>query len=66
MLKLYDIVKLKKEDKKFGIKPTYIGSIVDIINNGEAYTVEFINPNGDTIEKALMTEFSENELIKID
>ena len=40
---------------------TDIGTIVDIHNGGEAYTVEFIDENGETIEEAFYTEFTESE-----
>ncbi len=65
MLKLYDVVRTKIDHPELQIKKTYIGTIVDVINNGDAYTVEFINDNGDVLEDALFTEFYEKDLIRI-
>lgn len=62
MFELLDIVRVKKEYLELSLTPKHIGTIVDIHNDGEAYTVEFIDENGDTIEKALYTEFDESEL----
>ena len=62
MLKLYDVVKTKRDYPEYELKTIHKGAIVDVINDGEAYTVEFIDENGDTIESALYTEFQENEL----
>jgi hypothetical protein len=63
MLNLYDVVKVKKDYPEYSLKKEYIGTVVDVINNGEAYTIEFINEQGETIEEALFTEFKESELI---
>ena len=65
MFELLDIVRVKKEYPELSLTPKYIGTIVDVHNGGEAYTVEFIDENGDTIEKALYTEFAESELEKV-
>ena len=42
MLKLYDVVKLKKSNPELGISSSNTGAVVDILSGGEAYTVEFI------------------------
>ena len=65
MFELLDIVRVKKEYPELSLTPKHIGTIVDVHNGGEAYTVEFIDENGDTIEKALYTEFTESELEKV-
>ena len=62
MFELLDIVRVKKEYPELSLTTNNIGTIVDVHNGGEAYTVEFIDKNGDTIEKALYTEFTESEL----
>lgn len=62
MFELLDIVRVKKEYPELSLTPNNIGTIVDVHNDGEAYTVEFIDENGDTIEKALYAEFAESEL----
>lgn len=62
MFELNDMVKVKKEYPELSLTPKHIGAIVDAHNGGEVYTVEFIDENGDTIEQALYTEFTESEL----
>lgn len=65
MLNLYDVVKTKKDYPDLSLTKENIGAVVDVLNGGEAYTVEFIDDSGDTIEDALFTEFKENDLILI-
>ncbi|MBR4077681.1 MAG: DUF4926 domain-containing protein [Oscillospiraceae bacterium] len=65
MLKLHDVVRLKKENKKYGIPADTIGAIVDVLGDGDAYTVEFVDNEGNTYEDALFTEFREDELILV-
>ena len=66
MFNLYDIVKTKKDYPELFVTKENIGTVVDVLNSGEAYTIEFINEDGETIEDALFKEFKENELIRID
>ncbi len=66
MLKLHDVVKLKKEDKIAGVSTDNIGAVIDILKGGEAYTVEFINDEGVTIEGSIFTQYKEDELILIE
>ena len=40
------------------------GTVVYIQDNGEAYTVEFFDENGDTIEDALFKDFLPSQLKK--
>ncbi len=63
MLKLHDVVKLKKGREDLGISSSDLGSVVDILQGGEAYIVEFIDDEGETIEDSLFTEFTESELV---
>lgn len=62
MFGLYDTVKLKKADLVHGVKSTYLGSIVDVLEEGKAYTVEFVDDAGETVESALLTEYLEQQL----
>ena len=62
MLELLDVVWVKKEYPELSLTPKNIGTIVDVHNGGEAYTVEFIDEKGETIEKAFYKEFTESEL----
>ncbi|MEA4831940.1 MAG: DUF4926 domain-containing protein [Oscillospiraceae bacterium] len=64
MLKLYDIVVLKEDDPKTRIKRGTEGTIVYIHGNGEAYTVEFFDSDGDTFKTSFDKEFTESELQK--
>ena len=61
MFKLYDIVKLKKADSLVGISEMDTGVIIDILNGGAAYTVEFTDSHGNTIENALYNPYSRDE-----
>ena len=65
MFGLLDTVRVKKEYHELSLTPKHIGTIVDVHNSGEAYTVEFIDENGDTIKQALYTDFTESELEKV-
>lgn len=62
MFKELDVVRLKKDDATLGIMSSYIGTIVDVHNNGEAYTVEFFDNDNETIMEGLYAEFSPDEL----
>lgn len=62
MLELYDVVSLVNDDIEHGVKKEYIGAVVDVLSGGEAYTVEFVDDKGETVEDALFTEYKENEL----
>ena len=62
MLNLHDIVTLKEDDLETGIRKGTEGTVVDIHGNGEAYTVEFFDRDGDTIEASFDKEFTENEI----
>ena len=62
MFELRDIVRVKIEYPELSLTPNNIGTIVDIHNGGEAYTVEFIDENLETVEEALYREFAESEL----
>lgn len=56
MLKLLDIVTLKADDPDTGLKAGTEGTIVDVHGNHEAYTVEFSDEDGNTIEEALFKD----------
>ena len=61
MIELLDIVILKTDDPKTGIK-----AIVDILGNGKAFTVEFFDEDGNTIEASLCTEYTPEQLQKVE
>ena len=48
-----DVVKLTHKIEESGLKKGAVGTVVSIYNDGEAYEVEFIKHNGETI--ALLT-----------
>ena len=62
MFDILDVVTLKKDDSETGIKKGTTGTIVYIHGNHEAYTVEFVDEDGDTIEASLWKEYIANEL----
>ena len=62
MFSLFDVVRLKKEDARFGVKTSYYGAVVDIHGRGAAYTVEFVDENGETIEDALLVDYRDEDL----
>lgn len=55
MLKLFDTVTLKNDDPETGVKAGTEGTIVDVLGNGKAFTVEFFDEDGNTIEASLYT-----------
>ena len=65
MLKLFDIVTLR-DDPETGIKAGTEGTIVDVLGNGKAFTVEFFDEDGNTIEEALYTAYSPEQLQKVE
>lgn len=62
MFNLYDMVKLKKDREDIGLKKGTIGAIIDVVNNGEVYSVEFVDDNEETIDDSLFTYFKPDEL----
>ena len=62
MLKLHSVVTLREDDEETGIPKGTVGAVVYIHNGGEAYTVEFINADGDTFITTFDKEFTESEL----
>ena len=63
MLKLYDVVRLRYDRDDLGIRSTFLGSVIDVLGNSEAYTVEFVDSTGETIEESIFTHFSESDLV---
>ena len=66
MLKLFDIVTLRNDDPKTGINAGTEGTIVDVLGNGKAFTVEFFDEDGNTIEASLYTEYTPAQLQKVE
>ena len=65
MFGLHDTVRLKNENRKYGISEDAIGAIVDVLGDGRVYTVEFLDNEGNSCENALFTEFTADELILV-
>jgi hypothetical protein len=61
-MKLYDTVRLKEDNPAVGVTTDNLGSIVDVLGDNEAYTVEFFDSDGNTIEDALFIEFTDDQL----
>ena len=66
MLKLFDVVTLRNDDPKAGIKAGTEGTIVDVLGNGKAFTVEFFDKDGNTIEASLYTQYTPERLQKVE
>ena len=66
MLKLFDTVTLKNDDPETGVKAGTEGTIVDVLGNGKAFTVEFFDEDGNTIEASLYTEYTPAQLQKVE
>ena len=66
MLKLFDIVPLKNDDPETGIKAGTEGTIVDVLGNGKVFTVEFFDEAGNTIGASLYTEYTPEQLQKVE
>ena len=62
MFNLLDVVRLKNDDIEAGVKKTYKGAIVDVLDKGQAFTVEFFDEKGNTVEKALFKEYTTDQL----
>ena len=65
MFKLLDVVAITHNDDEHGVKKGFIGTIVDVHAGGEAYTVEFLDDKGETIEEALFTDYKQEELVLV-
>ena len=66
MIELLDIVTLRNDDPETGIKAGTEGTIVDVLGNGKAFTVEFLNEDENTIEASLYTEYTPERLQKVE
>jgi len=62
MFTLHDVVKLKHDRPDLGIQSSFIGAVIDVLDGGGIFTVEFIDENGDTIDTSLYTYFKYDEL----
>lgn len=66
MFKLFDVVRLKEDDLEAGVKNTYLGTVVEVLGNGKAFVVEFTDENGDMIDKAIMKDYTADQLILVE
>ena len=57
---------LKNDDPETGVKAGTEGTIVDVLGNGKAFTVEFFDEDGNTIEASLYTEYTPAQLQKVE
>lgn len=66
MFQELDLVRLKNDNLSIGVTKKEVGVIVDIIKNKNsvAYTVEFVDDDGNTNMLALEKYFKEDELEK--
>lgn len=66
MFKLYDVVKLKENRADIEVTTENIGTIIDYVEADDIYSVEFVDKQGNTIEKSLYAYFKPNELLAIE
>ena len=59
---LFAVVTLRRDDPATGVPAGAEGTVVDVHGNGEAYTVEFSDGNGGTIEASLLRDYRPEEL----
>ena len=65
MLKLFDTVTLKNDDPETGVKAGTEGTIVDVLGNGKAFTVEFFDEDGITIPRLLIRKHEKVSKINV-
>ena len=65
MFKLYDTVKLKENRPDIDVTKENVGTIIDYIKIDDVYSVEFVDKDGDTIERSLFAYFKPSDLIKV-
>lgn len=58
-------MEINRDDLKHGVKKGQRGTVIDILQGGKAYTIEFVDENGETIEEALFTEYAEKDLKRL-
>ena len=63
MFNLYDCVRLKKDRDDLGIKATFGGTVIDVLENGAVYTVEFFDTDNKTAIESIFTHFAKDELV---
>ncbi len=49
MIGLYELVSLRRDVERYGLKKGDIGMVIDIYENGKGYLVEFGDAQGNTI-----------------
>ena len=59
---LFAVVTLQRDDGETGVPAGAEGTVVAVRGNGAAYTVEFFDGNGDTIEASLLRDYRPEEL----
>ena len=65
-MKEFDLVRLKKDDPETGITIEHIGTIVDIIPNTEACTIDFVDDEGFSNYKALIKHYLLSDLVLVE
>lgn len=60
-IKENDVVSLLYDDEEIGVKKEYIGTVVDVQN--EELCIEFIDSEGNTIEKALDKYYASDDVL---
>ncbi len=64
MMKEHDRVVLKKSVPEQGLKAGDVGTVVHVYRNGEAFEVEFLTLNGETVGVATLTATQVRPILK--
>ena len=62
MIKLYDVVRLIVDDNENGISKGSVGTVIDILDNGAAYTIEFQTSDSESDVDAPICDYREDAL----
>ena len=65
MFDLHELVALKVDRDDIGVKSTFIGTVIDVVGDGAAYSVEFMDDNNETVEDSIFAYFLEDELVAV-
>ena len=65
MFDLHELVALKVDRDDIGVKSTFLGTVIDVVDDGAAYSVEFVDDNGETVEDSIFAYFLEDELVAL-
>ena len=65
IFKLHDTIKIKRDRKDANVKKGDIGTIIDIHDQGEAFSIEFFDADNETIMESMLKIFYPEEIERI-